>query len=255
MRAAVVATLLLFFFSCGKMDDFTENEISYKKEEREIEIPAEESKKDNEIRRKLTNALYLGDLLTIKETIRDGVDVNTDIHEGRTLICYAVKKNNYDLTDYLIAQGAKVNVNCTYPPIYMAVEKKNLDIVKLLIYAGADVNKPCRISVSGASTTPLHAAVMNYDPGIFDEILCRTDDVNQTAHDTETALHYASRKCNYEAAEKLIERGADLNILNCMVQTPLDLAHDDKMKELLRSYGAMPAREFLTEKEFEEAGK
>ena len=92
----------------------------------------------------------------------------------------------------------------------IACANGNLDIVKALVEAGANVNATDidNISPLGYAATNGHSDVVIY--------LCSLSELNPNIIRTgqyadETPLMYAAWKCNKEAVEALIKKGADVN--------------------------------------------
>jgi ankyrin repeat-rich membrane spanning protein len=94
-------------------------------------------------------------------------------------------------------------------PLIIACENGNLDIVKALVKAGADINAVdiYNLSPLGYAATYGHSEIVVY--------LCEFD-INPNIvrigkFADETPLMYAAWKCNKEAVEALIKKGADVN--------------------------------------------
>jgi ankyrin repeat protein len=105
------------------------------------------------LNKKLLNYSRKGDLNGVKQTIKNGADVNCKSNEGWTPLHWSSYWNRLDIVKYLIEHGADVNCKDSYgwTPLHWSSQEGYLDIVKYLIEYGADVN--CE-SING--WTPLH---------------------------------------------------------------------------------------------------
>lgn len=129
---------------------------------------------------------------TLENAQNQGVDLNSKIYRGRTLLHYAVKKNNRSLIRLLIKQGLNPNIcdDDYNTPLHYAINKNNYVSVKELIKRGADLNIP----------------------GEFDQ----------------TPLHVSVLSGNLDVIKLLIENGADITQVDEKNLTPLDYAKDEK---------------------------
>jgi ankyrin repeat protein len=55
----------------------------------------------------------------------------------------------------------------------------------------------------------------------------------------KTPLHYAAEKRHVTVVRALLERGATPNLINSLGETPLDLATDKNVRDLLEAHGAI----------------
>ena len=97
-----------------------------------------------------------------------------------------------------------------------------------LIDQGADVNYIGHTedyAESRIDVTVAHKALQVRNMTVFKELLKRGLDVNLTLkEDAKSLLTYALQTGNAEAAQLLVERGADLSFRTKALETPLDLA-------------------------------
>ncbi|CAH8550269.1 unnamed protein product [Schistosoma rodhaini] len=84
-------------------------------------------------------AVENGDLQSIKENMKNCSGVNSTFKNGRTLIHYAADYGQKEICDYLIRNGADINVNDGFgvTPLLAAIYEGHIDCVSLLLNNGA----------------------------------------------------------------------------------------------------------------------
>ena len=143
-----------------------------------------------------------GHLEVIKYLISKGADVNAKTEGGDTPLLEAARGGNLEVIKYLISKGADVNAETKNSGLRLAASGGHLEVVKYLVSEGADVNA----KKSWSGNTPLHEVSQNFFWGRQNERIA--------------------------VAKMLVENGGDVNIKNNSGETPLDLAKEDKNKEL-----------------------
>ena len=132
-----------------------------------------------------------------KMALDEGVDINSKIYRGRTLLHYAVKYNSKGIIKILVQLGANPNIcdDDFNTPLHYAVENNHYISTKELIKLNADIDMP----------------------GEFDQ----------------TPLHIAVLKENLDIIKILLEEGADINQVDEKNLTPLDYARDEKNERII----------------------
>ncbi len=138
---------------------------------------------------------------SLKLALKQGLDLNSKIYRGRTLLYYAVKSNNKGLIRMLIKEGA------------------NPDI------CDDDFNSPLH-----------HAVWMNHFVSVR-ELLKMKVDVNIPGEFDQTPLHVAVLKGNLDIIKLLIESGADIHQVDEKNLTALDYAEDEKDEKIILFLG------------------
>lgn len=186
----------------------------------------------------ILKSAYNGDLDSLKILIDGGANVMTEDENGYTALHFAVMSKNYDAVQYLIENGADVNKRTKQDevPLHFASFSGRIDIVELLINNGADINvkmgngntplmgaadyETAKLLVENGADlkvrnqidmTPLHAAASKGDTLLIKYYLKKGLDINATDMEYRTPLIVAVNYRFPEAAEILIENGADIN--------------------------------------------
>lgn len=171
-----------------------------------------------------------GELKKIKEVTDKGVPLNEEVHCGMTPLLYAIDQAKTSIAKLLIEKGADVNrpeIKTGTTPLMKAVAEGNLELVRVLITAGADVDRQ-----DGNGLPALfHAVDEDCQPEIVAELINAGASVNAplggTWRNRATILMYAAQYVDPETIRKLIEGGADANVVKEW-GTPLTCAIEDK---------------------------
>ena len=244
------------------------------KEKNETKL-AKDSDADSPADKDLLNACRIGDLSLVKEIIEQrGGNVNA-VQNDATPLIITTHLNYPEISKYLIQNGAEVNVKDARDntPLIYALQKISENVPELLINKGADVN-----AIGSNEETPLYLAAksgsLEYvklllskgakinqgDPALIEALKGDYIDIIQTlinngadlnlrdSYFNKSALHWAIgslwQKTNEKIAKMLIAAGADVNIQDNEGNTPLSLAVQknlDDLVELLKSKGAKEA--------------
>ncbi|KAM9339302.1 uncharacterized protein asb2a.1 [Symphorus nematophorus] len=179
----------------------------------------------------------------IKLLAKRGADVNAQAADGASPLFEACKNGHVDAMDALLSLKADVNrsTKSGLLPLHVAVQNSHSRIVSTLIPVTS------RVRVQNSGISPLHiAAEKNWDD-IMELLIQSGFDVNAKLSDDRsrmyedrrsTALYFSVYNGNLEAAEILLEAGADpnLDIFNpLLIAVRLDWMD---MAALLLRYGA-----------------
>jgi len=152
--------------------------------------------------RNIWQAAADGKIDAVKYHLAAGVDVNVKMKNilGTTPLHEAVRKNQKEIVELLIAEGANVNSRdgTGETALYQAAHRGYLELCKLLINNGADLN------ISTSKIT------MGHSP-----------------------LYFAIRNRHADVAELLITSGADVNIKNGFGESPMDMAVHFKLQNIV----------------------
>lgn len=178
---------------------------------------------------------------SLKLLLEKGIDINMRGFHNLTPLMRIVTFENEvsEILKLFINNGADVNAKDQrgITPLFYAADSGNINIMKYLIYKGAEVN-----FVNNLNENPLLYMIDDEDlpsETVFQVAsLLIENGLNIHAQDDEgnSALMKASILGNYEVVKLLIEKGAELNILNNNNESILDVTPDafNNIKQLIK---------------------
>jgi ankyrin repeat protein len=215
----------------------------------------------------LHDASLYQDFSIVQVLFKNGADVNAVCIHGWNALHYMLPRTFVEvkLAKLLLSWGVDLNAQDKEEktPLHLASYFGHVDITDLFLDHGA---RPNAEDISGE--TPLHQVLLGHRdyhsfwksfgdhspsrsqkeyPGRFfrlaQRLLERGADVNAQNKDHETALHLASRNQLLELARILLKHGADVNVKNSKGKSPLQLATGRKRKAMRRLLLASSARQ------------
>ena len=135
------------------------------------------------------------------------------------------------------------------PLIYALHKNADTDILKLLIlnipssefnklHGINQFNQYIEFNEIGGSTPLIFALNNNFKDEIIELLILRTTDLDKKDEDGYSALFYAIQNYDENIIQLFIEKGADINIRNNILQTPLFWANSSSKIEFLLLNGA-----------------
>lgn len=181
---------------------------------------------------------YIG---VVRLLIDHGANVNkAETLYDRTALHGASWYNNAEIVEILLENGADPNVHSTWgsgeTPLHFAVRNGSVEAAQVLIANGAEVDIQTDLNISA-----MMAAIRDEArglPEIVALLLEKGADPDLQDYNGNTALHYAARIPRPDIIPILIDNGAEVNVLNNRDLTPLDIAANEQIAELLREAGA-----------------
>jgi len=194
-----------------------------------IDAGADINAKDNNGRTVLNLAVEEGHTDVVKVLIANGVDLNDGSLHGAAALGYK------DIANMLINAGAYVNDRSDelgYTPLMSAALRENPEIIELLIANGADINARCV-----EMNTPLIYAAIYGCPKNAEVLIANGADINAKNNNGQTALMFAALNEHVEVARLLIDAGANVNAKDNNGKTAFIIAREignDKIADFLK---------------------
>eukprot|EP01034_Spumella_vulgaris_P024692 gene24692-31065_t len=179
----------------------------------------------------LHQAVEEGHLEVVNLLIEGGGDVNAVNRWKQTALHEASIRGFTAIVEALLAEHAKVDaVNSKKEtPLHLAASFGHTDIVKLLLSAGAHVKLANELL-----QTPLHIAA---NVEVVTLLLEAGADPDAVDKDLETPLHYEAQKGREDCVRLLLERGADIYLINKNEFSAFDLAKNPSIMDLIKAAG------------------
>lgn len=149
-----------------------------------------------------------------------------------TSLLTAVKSNNLDLAQQLIADGANVNQldGSGNSLLIVSAADGHADMVKLLLDSGADM---AAVDAS-MKATALHAAAYLRHPSVMQVLVDYGIDMDaQGPYNGYTALHDAIWQNNIEGVRILVKAGARTDLKSNQGEAAIALAKKNGRQEIL----------------------
>jgi serine/threonine-protein phosphatase 6 regulatory ankyrin repeat subunit B len=167
---------------------------------------------------------------------------NAQDGDGRTALISAAARGDLETVNALIARSADINVRDKrgYTALAHAIEAR-YDQVEDALLSKSNLDPNCR----GLNGRPaLLAYVWRDDKERVEKLLARGADVNLQDNDGDTALHGAAESGNVEIVRLLLSKDAKLDVKNKQGGTPLMWAAargNEEAAALLLSQSADPS--------------
>ena len=177
--------------------------------------------------------------------LRSGADINAQDVNGKTALHRAAVSGNSKIVNRLLQADANIEARTAdaRTPLHYACRYGPVDKVELLVRFGADVN-----AVDCTGRTPLDIAIYRDRSEItrflFESPILRaasTQYIKSRDKYGNTPLHKVCRNRSIEMVEAFVRFGADVNAVNYVGVTPLDVAVYWNRSDITRFLSAMPS--------------
>jgi ankyrin repeat protein len=168
------------------------------------------------VKPEVADAAMQGDKAALRALLQKQADVNAPQNDGSTALHWAVRANDLEMAQLLLAAGARVSTaNASgATPMLLATMNGNARMIDLLLKAGADPNA----ALSASGDTPLMLAARTGNVDAVKVLLDHGAQVN--AKETwggTTALMWAASEHHPDVVKLLVERHADVNAKSSFV--------------------------------------
>ena len=163
---------------------------------------------------KLAAAIDQNEVDKSRQLIESGASATAVDETGRPLLHRAARQNRIDIVKAMLASGADVNLpdDIGFTALMESARDRHADMVALLLEHGADANA---IALPAAlNMTPIHLACIGGDAGIIRALHTAGADLDAQDTDGTTAVIWALGEGHREAADLMLELGADPDIEN-----------------------------------------
>ena len=183
----------------------------------------------------ISNSIEMAKLLLAK-----GADINSEIYP---VLNSAINQERKNLCEFLIQRGADVNAKDKWgqTSLYLAIRNDDSDIMNILIANDADVD--IKHTRRGMEETALHYAAITGKTEAVKLLLEAGANINAKNDRGQTALHvaldirdYGYRKygLSKDTIELLLARGTDVNLKDKAGRTPLHLAVESAGADIVK---------------------
>lgn len=152
----------------------------------------------------------------VKETINDGVNINERNNFGMTPLHCIVSPsflNDVNIIEYLLDNGARIDIPDMngWTPLHLACINMNENVFKVF---EKYINLNAAEKKCSAGNTPLHYACMKNMTRAIDFFLNLGVNINALNLDKATPILIATMNKNINTVKKLLDAGADPNIVS-----------------------------------------
>jgi len=225
-----------------------------------LTIANKDSKKQEELAKKLIDYCIKNDKSSIKKILKMGAPINCNDGYITPLIA-CMQNDNYDLAHYLLKAGARISFKPTSnfeDAFWYALKNKKHNFLEIFVAQKCILEWSIPKSENEIPQTPLIYATIQSDLRAVQILLKHyAIKVNERDGKGNTALHYNVSKQNMtpddiEIGKLLIAAGADSSIANLDGKTPEDLAQDFASRTMLmanRLEQELPEKELQHQKD------
>jgi ankyrin repeat protein len=184
-------------------------------------------------------ASHNGRFMVAQVLLTHRADVNACDSVGNTSLHLASSNGHPTVARVLLEHGAGVNIKSNggiTPLLLLVKDSGNLEVAQMLLEHGADPN--ARTDTDGNS---LYVALQNGRPGLAQLLLKHGADPNARGVGGQTLLHVSSRNGDRKVALELLRLDVDINSRDDQGRTPLQVALQEgnsEAAELLLEHGA-----------------
>ncbi|XP_072249992.1 B-cell lymphoma 3 protein homolog [Leuresthes tenuis] len=179
----------------------------------------------------------------VEALLRAGADPTALDRHGQTafhLCCEYVQRDCLSVVLSLSPSSTSLEIRNFegLSPLHLAVRQGHQDLAKMLLDAGADINA---MDIKSGQN-PLMHAVENNNTDMVHFLIENGCDVNNQSYSGNTALHIACGRGQEETVRLLLKSGADSSLKNNHNDTPVMVAKNNKIADVLRGRGSKQTR-------------
>jgi len=179
----------------------------------------------------LMYAAQLDQPKSVRFLLENGANYNLEGKDGSLALMLAMQENNEEIVDMLMEKGAKMNLKLLDPAGYdfltVLSDRASPKIVQIAIKMGANVNE----QNAANKRTALIIAAMSDKMEVMKLLLENGADPNIVDNNLYSPLMVASIRNNYNIVKLLVEHGAKVELKNIDGMTALDIAQNQEEKD------------------------
>ncbi|MFZ6847383.1 ankyrin repeat domain-containing protein [Undibacterium sp. RuRC25W] len=174
-------------------------------------------------------AVKFDDAPTVQRLILDGADANSvEPLRGESALMIAMREKSTRVIDVLLSTRnihLEARARNGDTALMLASFLGNASVVKKLVAAGAEVNQP--------GWAAIHYAAAGGDIETLNFLLDNAAYIDSESPNKTTPLMLALRSGKYDAAQLLLNAGADIHLKNDAGMTAMDFAAETERKDLI----------------------
>ncbi|KAF7652561.1 hypothetical protein LDENG_00095230 [Lucifuga dentata] len=179
----------------------------------------------------------------VEALLKAGADPAALDRNGQTALHLCCEYHQHDCLFVVLSQSSssmclEIRNYEGLSPLHLAVQHGCKDLARMLLDSGADINA---MDVKSGQS-PLMHAVESSNSDMVHFLIENGCDVNSQSYSGNTALHSACGRGQVDTARLLLKSGADCSLKNYHNDTPVMVATNKKIADVLRGRGSKQIR-------------
>lgn len=175
----------------------------------------------------------------VEALLRDGADPAALDRNGQTALHLCCEYDQRDCLSFVLSHSQsstclEIRNYEGLSPLHLTVLRGQKDLSRMLLDAGADINA---MDIKSGQSPLMHAVESN-NADMMNFLVERGCDVNSQSYSGNTALHSACGRGQVDTVWLLLKSGADSSLKNYHNDTPVMVAKNKKIADVLRGRGS-----------------
>ncbi|KAM4601536.1 B-cell lymphoma 3 protein homolog isoform 2-T2 [Polymixia lowei] len=181
----------------------------------------------------ITHQAGMADIL-----LRAGADPGALDRNGQTALHLCCEYGRQDCLSVVLSRSSSAHLEIRnfegLSPLHLAVQGGHKDLARMLLDAGADINA---MDIKSGQSPLMHAVESN-NVDLVHFLIESGSNVNGQSYSGNTALHGACGRGQVDTVRLLLKSGADCSLKNYHNDTPVMVAKNNKIADVLRGKGS-----------------